>query len=98
MTARDGGEKSQRLFREINERIKELSERLHEGENELLDFMCECRRDSCTESVTLTRVEYENVRAAPRLFVVRPGHESEGERVVTRGDRFLAVEDADAYC
>ena len=71
------------LFRNVNERIKELqSDQWH---LEQIDFMCECADESCTQVVRLPAKEYERIRS--------PGHEvADVEDVVERHDGYLVVE------
>ncbi len=79
------------LFREVNERIAEVNEKfVVEGETE---FLCECGRQTCFETLLLTRAQYEAVRTGGKRFVVVPGHEDGSvERVVNRSPGFLVVE------
>jgi hypothetical protein len=85
--------KNEALFREVNERIHEISDAHDVGSGELVGFLCECSRLNCGGTVELSLVEYEAARANPRVFIVSPGHEQEGiERVVERLDRYLLVE------
>jgi hypothetical protein len=54
---------------------------------------CECGLISCTERVSMTAQEYEDVRKASTTFVVAPGHElPDVERVVATNERFRVVE------
>jgi len=77
------------MFRSVNERVEEV---VQPGPQEEIDFLCECGDSECVEKVTLTRREYEQVRADGMQFVVVPGHEiPEIEDVVTQADRFLVV-------
>ena len=79
------------VFREVNERIAELTGLLNEIGFNLM--ICECSDPSCAESLEITPAEYEAVRANPARFVVRRGHElSEVERVVDGNGRYLVVE------
>lgn len=85
-------------FRRANENIESRAVELgfHVRE-ELVPFLCECGDERCTELIRLTLVEYETVRAEPRHFACRPGHEAISERTgaghrVRRGDRFVVVE------
>jgi hypothetical protein len=83
--------RNEALFREVNERIEEVSGAAGTGDR--LDFLCECGRRSCLEAVRMLRSEYEAVRAAPDRFVVALGHEHpEIERLVVRSDYFHVVE------
>jgi hypothetical protein len=44
--------RNEALFREVNERVKEISD-ASEGR---VDFLCECGDDQCTASISLTDV------------------------------------------
>ena len=47
------------------------------------EFLCECIREDCLETVALTLPEYKRVRSSPNLFLIVPGHESrEVDRIV----------------
>jgi hypothetical protein len=82
--------RNQALFREVNERLLELSDGFQDGS---MTFVCECSNDDCTATVTMTREDYESVRARATLFVVLTGHELlEVEDVVDRRDGFTVVE------
>ena len=56
-------------------------------------FLCECSNTDCTESVALSRPEYETVRSSPNQFVVLPGHQlPQVDRVLEANDRCCLVE------
>ena len=61
------------LFRQVNERVKDLNRSfsivLERGE-----YLCECGDESCIERISLTPDEYEEIRAEPTHFAVKPGH------------------------
>jgi hypothetical protein len=79
------------MFREVNERIKDVSERtglLDSGP----DFICECADERCIERIRLSLGEYAALRADPRRFVVLRGHASDVERVVADRGAYLIVE------
>jgi hypothetical protein len=79
--------KNQSLFREVNERIEDLS-----VSASFTTFICECMDQSCTETVSLTIEEYEHVRSNSNWFIVLSGHEQTAvENVVEATDRFLVV-------
>lgn len=80
------------VFREVNERIAELTGLLNETGFNLL--ICECGNVGCAEPVEITTEEYEAVRAAqPPRFVVLDGHQiPDVERVVASTGRYLVVE------
>jgi hypothetical protein len=80
------------LFREVNERVLEVIDS-DTPEIETIDFLCECSSDDCIEVIALTNEEYEAVRSSGTRFAVVPGHEtSDAEKVVFRGDHFIAIE------
>ena len=83
--------RNEALFREVNERIKQVNENL--GTQEEADFICECGNADCTEPVSLTLGEYEGVRRDGTHFAVIPDHVVRDiERVVARYDHFAVVE------
>jgi hypothetical protein len=86
--------RNEAVFREVNERIKDVSEDVEAAST--TDFLCECGDPDCTEPVRLTPVEYEEVRRNPTHFVIVPGHSHpEVEVVVARNERFAVVEKTD---
>ena len=89
--------RNESLFREVNDRIEELSANVEaQGiapEGGLVEFQCECGRDGCTERLRLTIAEYEHVRADNDSFAIAPGHETpEMEAVVEENERFVVVD------
>ena len=89
---RDPRERNEALFREINERIEAVGTNLA-PDHVPLEFLCECDDTDCVEKVSVTRAEYEAIRALATHFVVLPGHEDPGiEHVVQHTERFLVVE------
>jgi hypothetical protein len=78
------------LFREVNERI---------AESALLSpvdgahFVCECADPACTAAIHAPLETYEDVRAEPTLFIVKPGHADERvEEVVSEAGDYEVVE------
>ena len=61
-------------FRDINERLERDLRRLP-VDGEPVEFVCECGRLECTQSVLLTLDEYERVRQDPTTFAMLHGHE-----------------------
>jgi hypothetical protein len=81
---------NQAVFREVNQRLLELSEGFQDGSMELV---CECSNDECTLTVTMNHDEYESVRAHSTFFVVASGHEIlEVEKVIDRQDGWAIVQ------
>ena len=64
--------RNETLFREVNERIKQVNVGLATVES--TNFLCECGDETCTEPISLTMNQYEAVRAEPTHFAVVPGH------------------------
>ena len=90
MSREERAGKNEALFREVNERIKELSLAQF---SDWSDVLCECSNRGCTEVIQVTIGEYEALRAAGTRFAVSSGHEDLSlERVVDRTDRFVVVE------
>jgi hypothetical protein len=55
--------RNQVLFREVNERLREIV-----GDSATpSEFLCECSKTDCTETITLDADEYEGVRSSPNL-------------------------------
>ena len=83
--------KNEVLFRDVNERIKDINRDM--GFNEAADFICECGNPECATPIALTLVEYEAVRAHATRFAIFPGHEiPDVEDVVEQNERFAVVE------
>jgi hypothetical protein len=82
--------RNEALFREVNEQIKQVNDDAPAGS--ATAFVCECGDPECTSPVSLTLVEYEEVRSDPTHFAVLPGHfVPDVEVVVARNDRFAVV-------
>ena len=60
------------VFREVNERIEDLAEQFN-LQDRPLDLICECGDGNCTERISMTHAEYEQLRSDPRQFAVFPG-------------------------
>jgi hypothetical protein len=91
--AQERVEQNERLFREVNERIAEVTERVLDGDSADADFYCECARQACLERVRLTLREYQSVRTDASHFVVAVGHElPEYENIVRREAGYVVVE------
>jgi hypothetical protein len=85
----------QALFRGVNERLRDLNERLGAARLPALDWLCECANSECVEQISMTAAEYAGVRANSVHFVVRPGEQHvflDAETVVLETERFWVVE------
>ncbi len=88
----DARARNEALFREVNERIEDVSRPLA-PDDVPMEFLCECDDPDCVEKVSATRAEYEAIRAVATQFVVLPGHDDPDVEHVTLGnERFLVVE------
>ncbi len=81
------GARTQSIFREVNERIRDAYDAFGTPDGSLPLFVCECGRRACRAMIRVPAAEYRNVRADRRRFIVASGHESpDAERVVERHD------------
>jgi hypothetical protein len=65
---------NQSLFREINERVKDLNE----GFSLVLpigEWVCECANEACTQRISMSAQEYETIRSDGVRFFVAPSEE-----------------------
>lgn len=88
------GARTQCLYRDVNERVKEINTAFSEYVP-LGDWICECSDDTCSERIMLTPEEYEALRGNPRRFAVAPGEDHvfpEIEAVVEENERYWVVE------
>ena len=82
------------LFREVNERVRELNETL-EPLQEYGSWACECADPACLLRIDMTQAEYAELRARPTQFAVSPDQkhfDPEVEVLVRKTDRYWVVE------
>jgi hypothetical protein len=78
------------LFREVNQRIAELSENWAGGD---FHIVCECATVGCQAMLPITLEDFQRVREHPRRFVISPGHDAPDiEDVVERHGSYNVVE------
>jgi hypothetical protein len=83
---------NQLRFRERNEWIEAMTDRWGWA-SALSIYVCECNAGECESTVTLTRAEYEQVRASGTRFVIAANHENpELDQVIVEGGRFAVIE------
>ena len=82
---------NQLLFRSVNDRIRELGERILDSVSEL-DFACECADPNCVKTITMPVAEFSAIEQVENRFVVLRGHElPEVEDVVAEHDGYVIV-------
>jgi hypothetical protein len=83
--------KNEAAFRLANEALEAKAGEFGFGE-ERTPYLCECEDERCTAVIRLTREEYEVVRAHPKRFVMAPGHQDAGARVLQEEPSFTVIE------
>jgi len=84
--------KTQALFREVNERVREVNVSFLTPVGE---WFCECEHDSCVDRIEMSVNEYDSVRLHGARFLVSPGHAhaSDADRVIIeRNARYWVIE------
>jgi hypothetical protein len=82
------GARNQALWREVNERIRNVAETAGD-----VQFLCECADLECEQTLNLSMAEYERIRSSSVRFPVALGHVYEEiEDVVEENDRFAVVQ------
>lgn len=86
--------RNEALFREVNERVKELNEAF-DALAQNAEWICECGNTECLEPIQMTHEEYEAVRArGGDCFFVRPDEAHvvrDVEAVLERHERYWVV-------
>jgi hypothetical protein len=77
------------LYRQVNERIRDMSERAPVPEE--LSVICECGDLECVDQVTVSSEVYARVRSHPDQFVVKQGHELLDVEQPIEGSRDFSV-------
>ena len=78
--------------RDVNESIQAATD-IVGAESATDTYVCECGDAACRDPISLSRVEYEAVRAQATWFAIASNHENpELDRVVREYDRFTVVE------
>ncbi len=89
----DRAARNEALFRQVNERVRDVSQVFATLDPSPVDFVCECGLQDCTAPVSLRLHEYEAVRSVPTHFFVLPAHLiPEIERVVADHGSYVVVE------
>jgi hypothetical protein len=86
--------RNQSLYREVNERVREVNEAF-DALLPIGEWICECANEECFETIVMTHEEYEAVRSGPARFFVKPADAHvvpEAEIVTERHERYWVVE------
>lgn len=82
------------LFREVNERVRELNEKL-EPLVEYGSWACECAEPTCLARIDMTQAEYAELREQATHFAIAPGEQHLApavETLIRKADRYWIVE------
>jgi hypothetical protein len=78
------------LFREVNERVLDVSRKTAES---TIEILCECGDEACLAQLVVSLAQYEAVRSVPTRFFVAADHEDDRvERVVESYGNYVIVE------
>jgi hypothetical protein len=86
--------KNQSLFREVNERVRAVSQSFADDAG-TIDFMCECAMTDCEERVHLSLADYQEIRRVPTHFFVTASMEHvfpDAERIFAEREGYYVVE------
>jgi hypothetical protein len=79
------------VFREANERIEELNKTFATLTDQLV-LVCECGYADCTEKISMSVSEYEELRSDAAHFAIVHGHEiTDVEHVVEEHESYDVV-------
>ena len=79
-----------RIYRHVNDRIRELSGRYDFGEP--LRMLCECGARACSETIAVDPSRYEEVRGVGTRFFVAAGHAGPDDVVIECAAEHWVVE------
>lgn len=84
--------RNEKLKSYVNDRVEDINDSFDELTG-VSYWICECSDRSCTEPLTASAKEYDEVRAHPRRFLILPGHNAPDlERVIEDRGSYLVVE------
>jgi hypothetical protein len=89
MASVNGNQGNQRLYREVNKRIRKLAV----ATNGAIDFLCECGRDDCTATIEFTQPQFDAILRENDSVLIATEHADGigGRRVLAENGRFLVV-------
>jgi hypothetical protein len=81
------------IFRDMNEWAAEGNDQRLGTHRPMDTYLCECSDRRCSDPISLTRTEYESVRAVPIRFAIALNHENpEIDLLLSENLRFATVE------
>ena len=84
---------NQTIFREMNEWTEDDVDGRGRHERTMDTYLCECGDERCSDPISLTRLEYEEIRSEPTRFALALNHENpEIDTVITENERFTTIE------
>jgi hypothetical protein len=90
---RDQEATNETVFRDMNEWTEEQDDARHGFDRSIDHYLCECSDRRCTQPISLTRKEYEAIRAIPVRFAIALNHENpEIDLVLRENERFATIE------
>jgi hypothetical protein len=78
------------LFREVNERIREVQDSF--GVTDEYELLCECAQTGCLSRVVVPAAVFEEAAARTQEFVVALEHLADSDRVVSTGPAYAVVQ------
>jgi hypothetical protein len=81
-----------RLFREVNEQIRSLNNRLGIVEDSYV-VLCECDDAMCVKGFEVTAHFHAEIAASDKKYLVTPGHEHPADSIVDRSERYVIVDE-----
>ena len=84
-------EENEKLFREVNERVRQVQAGFESPPDPV--WVCECGDETCFDKITVPLKEYHGVRAHSDWFLIKPGHEKpDVEQVIEERPGYMIVE------
>lgn len=85
-------EENERLFREVNERVRQVQAGFETAGPDPV-WVCECGDETCFDKIRVSLKEYHGVRAHSDWFLIKPGHEKlDVEQVIEERPGYMIVE------
>jgi hypothetical protein len=91
MVKSNGNRRNHFLYREVNKRIREVSQSF--AADGPVQFLCECGREDCTATFELTQAQLDGLLSDASRMLLAADHEPSrnGARVLAEYDKFLVV-------